>query len=657
MKHLFLAFCILCLDLTPTVIEPPDWDFDAQLAAYFAAETEKVTKRTAEELSNIKDWPAFQVQARTELQDMLGLLPWPARTDLKATITGTVEHEEFTVQKLHFQSMPGLYVTANLYLPKNRKEKAPAVIYVCGHATVKKEGYNYGAKAHYQHHPAWFARNGYVCLILDTVQLAEIEGIHHGLHRYERWWWQSRGYTPAGVEAWNGIRAIDYLQSRPEVDPDRIGITGRSGGGITSWWVAALDDRIQVAVPVAGITDLQDQIVNGCIEDHCDCMFMPNFHQWDFPKLAALVAPRPLLISNTDRDIMFPVAGVFRVYQQVRQVYEQLGAGEDLALNITSGPHRDEQESRVHAFRWLNRYLFGREDLIDKQAVKFFEPEQLRVFDEIPGDQINTRIDELFNAAAPPLQEVLKQLSPEAAEVQWRKDLKRVFANWPDEQLPASPEEVERVASDALQLTIYRLATDAHTHLPLFRISSRKRTAAAKTHLIILDNDNWPEWMARLATAFPGGVFWRDTTGSSAPAKDLFPELSAYDELYLVSMRGAGPAKFSGNAFKQAQIRKRFHLLGQSLQSMQTGDLRRAFEAVQKSRAGKEQSLDVSADGISAGMALYASLFVDSGLMLKLSHLPESHMAGPYYPGILRYMDVPAAEMMAGKMHELRIMR
>lgn len=657
MKHLILCvlFVLPNLPYSPAVSEPPTWDFDAQLSSYLAAATEKIQQRTTQELANIEDWAGFQAKARTELQDMLGLLPWPEKSDLQATITGTVEHEAFTVQKLHFQSLPGLYVTANLYLPKGPKVKAPAVIYVCGHATVKKDGYNYGAKAHYQHHPAWFARNGYVCLILDTVQLGEIEGIHHGLHRYERWWWQARGYTPAGVEAWNGIRAIDYLQSLPEVDPERIGITGRSGGGITSWWVAALDDRIKVTVPVAGITDMQDQIVNRCIEDHCDCMFMPNFYQWDFPKLAALVAPRPLLISNTDRDIMFPVNGVFRVYQQVRGIYEQLGASEQLALNITSGPHRDEQESRVHAFRWLNRYLQEREDLIDKQAVKFFEPEQLRVLDKIPADQINTRIDEVFNTAAPPLEAVLKEMSPEAAELQWRKDLDRVFANWPQEQQAVIMEKLGTVSSDDYQLTTYRVNTDEHTYLPLFRIRSNENNATTKKHLIILDSDNWPDWQTRLASAFPEETLWNGAKGNKASTPVLFPELSDHDELYLLCMRGAGPTAFSGNAFQQAQIRKCFHLLGQSLQSMQTWDLHRAIMAIQQKTDTKDLPLELSADGIAAGMLLYASLFSERGLKLNLSHLPQSHMEGPFYPGILRYMDLPAAKMMAAKAHKLYI--
>src|SRR5439155_1435406 len=83
---------------------------------------------------------------------------------------------------------------------------------------------------------------------------------------FGRWWWASRGYTPAGVEAWNGIRALDYLETRPEVDRSRIGITGRSGGGAYSWWIAALDDRIKVAVPTAGITTLKNHILDGAID-------------------------------------------------------------------------------------------------------------------------------------------------------------------------------------------------------------------------------------------------------------------------------------------------------------------------------------------------------------------------------------------------------
>jgi len=92
-------------------------------------------------------------------------------------------------------------------------------------------------------------------------------------NRYNRWWWPARGYTPAGIECWNGIRAIDYLQSRPEVDLERIAVTGISGGGAASFWIAAADERIKVAVPVSGMSDLEEYVGEKVVNGHCDCMF------------------------------------------------------------------------------------------------------------------------------------------------------------------------------------------------------------------------------------------------------------------------------------------------------------------------------------------------------------------------------------------------
>ena len=237
-----------------------------------------------------------RVEREKELLEMLGLNPMPAKEDLNAEITKTTEGEGFKVHCLHFQSVPNLYVTGNLYVPNDipKDKKLPAILYVCGHGAVKKDGVSYGNKVHYHHHGSWFARNGYVCLTIDSLQLGEIEGIHHGTYRYDMWWWLNRGYTPAGVEAWNCVRALDFLETLPYVDKEKFGVTGRSGGGAYSWWIAAIDQRIKAAVPVAGITDLRNHVVDGCVEGHCDCMFFVNTYQWDYPMLAAMIAPRPL---------------------------------------------------------------------------------------------------------------------------------------------------------------------------------------------------------------------------------------------------------------------------------------------------------------------------------------------------------------------------
>ncbi len=293
---------------------------DAMLAAYFEKETRRLTARNAAFIENNTDWPAAQADLRRQLFEMLGLQPLPARSDLKATITGTTERDGVIVENLTFQSRPGLYVTANFYRPAKQDGPLPTILYVCGHGKVSIDGVSYGNKTSYQHHGTWFAKNGYNCLTIDTLQLGEIEGKHHGTHNLGRWWWNSRGYTPAGVEAWNSIRALDYLETRPEVDKEKFGVTGRSGGGAYTLWIAALDDRIKVAAPVAGITSMQNHVVDGCIEGHCDCMFMVNTYRWDFPLLTALIAPRPLMILNTDKDTIFPLDGVVDVYQKTRKV-------------------------------------------------------------------------------------------------------------------------------------------------------------------------------------------------------------------------------------------------------------------------------------------------------------------------------------------------
>src|SRR5215212_9354108 len=236
---------------------------DSSLLEYFKQETAELSGKCLTEIQTAAQWREAAPKYREQLAEMLSLSPMPARTPLNAKVAKRLEHDTFTVENLHFQSSPGLYVTANLYLPKNLTKPAPTILYVTGHGPVITNGVSYGNKVAYQHHGAWFARNGYACLIIDTLQLGEIQGLHHGTHTEGMWWWNSRGYSSAAVEAWNTIRAIDYLETRSEVDKEKIGVTGRSGGGAYSWSTVALDPRVKVAAPVAGITDLRNYVVDG----------------------------------------------------------------------------------------------------------------------------------------------------------------------------------------------------------------------------------------------------------------------------------------------------------------------------------------------------------------------------------------------------------
>ncbi len=617
--------------------EPHPWAVQPDLAAYFEAETAKLRDDCLADVHSIEDWKAKRGEFHGQLLEMLGLDPMPKRTDLKATITGRVERDDFSVENIHFQSRPGLYVTGNLWLPKGLDGPAPAVLYVCGHGGVKIDGVAYGNKTYYQHHGAWFARNGYVCLTIDSLQLGEIEATHHGTYRYKMWWWNNRGYTPAGVEAWNCIRALDYLQSRPEVDGERLGVTGRSGGGAYSWWIASIDDRIKAAVPVAGTTDLEDHVVGGCVEGHCDCMFMVNTYRWDYPLVAAMVAPRALLLENSDTDRIFPLEGVIRTHAKVRKVYGLHGAAKDFGLVITPGPHKDTQELRVSAFRWFNKYLKEDDTLLAMAAEKLLEPTDLKVFDTLPEDQLNTTIHETFVPLAPPPEVPKDKAQWQAMRDGWMEALRtKVFRGWPEDGQPLCLQERASTERNGMVLREYSYSSQDHVSLPLFVVGPAGKKGKDDVLLQVLDEEGWDEWGARLD--------WSPSGLSEEGVESHF--YSSKTQVFVVP-RGIGPTAWAGDEKKQTQIRRRFMLLGQTLDGMRIWDVRRAIQATRAIDDLKEGRLRVTATGQAAAYAVYAPLF-ESGIdRMVLSGLPLSHRDGPVLLNVRRFLDMPEVVAMA----------
>ena len=593
---------------------------DRMFAEYFRLETERLAASSLADGKTLRDWTDRRGQYREELFEMLGLSPRPAKTDLKPTITGRVEHAEFFVEKLHFQSLPGLYVTANLYVPKNLTGRAPAILYGCGHADVKDGKTSLGNKTGYQHHGEWFARHGYVCLAIDTIQLGELQGVHHGTRRFGQFWWNSRGYTPAGVEAWNGIRALDYLQSRPEVDPEKIGMTGRSGGGAYTWYTAALDERIKVAVPVAGITDLHNHVVDGTVKGHCDCMFMVNTYRWDYAKLAALLAPRPLLIANSDKDTIFPLDGVLRVHGAVARLYALHNASEKLGLLITEGPHKDTQDLQVPAFRWFNRWLKGTDPLISVAAEKLFEPKQLRVFPvgAEPKDERTTKIHETFVPMATPA------LPADAAawaqqRTAWMQALReKSFRGWPAAEEPLALGRRDRTGD----VETWDFITQGPIRLPLTVHRPANRAPVKRVLLYVLDRAE-PTPVSPAATVETAIVHF-------------FP-------------RGLGSTTSALTAADQNEVRRRYQLLGQTADGMRVWDIRRAVAALRTHPLFGDTPIQLVGTHDQAINALYASLFIDGLASVELVAPPASHMTGPDYLNVLRFLDIPQAAAMSAE--------
>jgi hypothetical protein len=649
----FLLIAFLASDAQIPKIAGQPTPGDARLADYFRNETAALSSNCLANIQTLDDWKSKRAEYRRQLQEMLGLWPMPERADLKPVVTGKITNDEFTVEKIYFQASPKLYVTADLYLPKNLDRPAPAILYECGHMRMVTNGVSVGNKAAYQQNGAWFARNGYICLVLDTVLAGEIEGIHTGTRDHGLWWWNSRGYTPAGVEAWFGIRALDYLCTRSEVDTNRIGITGHSGGGAYSWTVTALDDRIKAAAPLAGMADAQSHMLDGVIDSHCDCNFFVNIYRWDFPQVAALAAPRPLLIGGTDRDPLFHLDSTMRIYEKVRHIYQLYGATTNLALAIAPGPHMETPELQLAVLRWFNRFLKGEEPPVGMAAKSYFTPAELKVFETLPADSINTNIADTFVPMAGPEKKSAGELRAILRQ--------KVFSGWPEESLALESRRAFSIERDGIRFSAWDFTSQHDVPLRLYFLENAAARPAKTISLQVFDPPGWTNWLNVMSAEF-GGELTNELAGLIPPMADAgaFEQLKTEVAekniaLAFFAPRGVGPDAWSGGDKRLTQIRRRFMLLGQTLDGMRVWDIRRAIQAIHLVREGNPAKVKLRASDTMAANELYAALFEPAVSALDLVDLPKSHMEGPDYLGVLKVTDISqVTEVVAGRV-ELKL--
>jgi dienelactone hydrolase len=597
---------------------------DEMIYKYLCAQADNLSAKFIDGAQTVEEWQKKRPRLYEEYMDMLGLWPLPEKSPLKATITGHLEHEGVIIDKLHFQSKPGLYVTANLYRPKDPPaKKLPAIVYVCGHSNRGRDG----NKSAYQDQGMWFATSGYVCIVLDTLQLGEIKGIHHGTYGLRetnpvqvRWWWHSAGYTPAGVECWNGVRAIDYLVSRDDVDADRIGVTGISGGGAATFWIAAADARVKVAVPVSGMSDLQSYVKDKIVNGHCDCMFLYNTHQWDWTTIAALVAPRPLLFANSDDDKIFPMDGNRRVMEKLRRIYTMYGKAKLVDEYISKGPHEYRPDLRIAAFRFLNKHLKNDTTTPVKDAdFKTIPGKELRVFPtdaDIPKDALNGKIDETFVPRA-------KVPLPEAGKFEaWKKELltalrKTCFQAFPDE-IPQA-----------------KMAT---THGAVRNYWSTEPGIEVHGSGIVLNKKS-------TQTAEAPAIVFGPHAGGQQPDLKWLEQIPAPIGVALSPRGVAGGDGGQWTAKSPPNYVERSHaLLGRTV------DQGRVFDVISWMRSGsaggKKSKIPIKLYGRGeAGIiAAYANL-LQPGAAKEVVILdpPTSHQDGPHFLGVLRVLDIPEA--------------
>ncbi|MHB8956293.1 MAG: alpha/beta hydrolase [Pirellulaceae bacterium] len=558
-------------------------------------------------------WEATVSRRREMWREMLGLSPLPPRTPLVATITGVLERGDYVVEKIHFQSLRGAYVAGNLYRPAKSTGRLPAVLYLCGHSQGK-------VNPPYQAHPRWFGQHGYVALVLDPIQLGESQGFHHGTYRGERWDWPSRGYTPAGAEVWNAMRALDYLETRPDVDSERMGVTGLSGGGVISWCLGAADERVKVVVPVCQTGSIEQVVVDRATDGHCDCAFWINYYRWCWPDVGALIAPRSLLIASGSEDVLWRPSGYRDVAHRIRHQYALLEADNHFNLVEDRTPHGYTPQLRRAIFTWFNAHLKNDPAPVTDDVTDFVEPEEnLLVFGgNLPAEDEMRRIDKLLVQRAD-----LPVVTDEAAwRVHQEAAIKRLreltFRHTLAERVPRQRDFRADGSDERSTFATYVFESFDGMALGI----KTERSTGARGPLATLAFAVQPD--AR--STFAGGSSSRPGIGSEFA--------TAAVEVRNTAATSVGPGYLW-------TARRTYPLLGETLPERQVSDLLAAIALLrQEPMTGP---VAVYGQGYTSPLAIYAALLDPRITEIVLAECPATHEDPntPEFLGVLRIGDLP----------------
>ncbi len=333
-------------------------------------------------LQTVAAFEAHRERVRGAFLTAIGGLPGE-RTPLRPEVMGEIDAGAYTIQKLIYQSLPEFYVTSLLYLPKEREKRAPAVLFVCGHAEDAK------AYPRYQAVCADLASSGFVVLCMDPPGQGErfqywepetgrriiggctTEHTHAGLP------FILQGASVARQFVWDAIRAVDLLLERPDVDPDRIAVTGNSGGGTQASFLMVAEPRLAAAAPCTFIMTLESYLKTGQSQDAEQIVRGAFVHGPDHDDYLTCMAPKPVLVGAVAYDF-FPIEGTIEAVERAKRIYRLYGAEAKVTLVVTPSRHEYAPALREATVNWFRRHLQGREPDFRTGEPRTFPEETLR---------------------------------------------------------------------------------------------------------------------------------------------------------------------------------------------------------------------------------------------------------------------------------------
>ncbi len=618
---------------------------------YLARQAQQAIDRWKDDYEKRKtpeDIAAYQKRFRDAFVRAVG--GWPERTPLNPQVVGTVARQGYRVEKIIFESQPKLYVTALLFVPdaKRFQPPCPGVLVPCGHAFEAK-GYE-----EYQSLGALLALNGMAALVFDPIDQGE-----RGQYMAEDGWpklWGIDGHTVMGIgsiplgrnvalfEIWDGVRAIDYLQSRPEVDPNRIGCAGNSGGGTQTSYLMSLDDRIRAAGVSCFITSTARNLATRGVDDAEQQLFNQlnlGPHEADFIMMRA---PSPVLLCCATHDF-FDIGGTWESFRYAKRLFTRLGYAERVDITENDARHNFNSVQREAVARWMSRWLLLKDQVITEPKIELLTEKEYTC---APGGKV------MSLPGARSVYDLNEDYENELA--------KRRESSWAAGDRGTLLEEVRRLAG------IRRLADLPKPRVEILDTIVRKGYKIDK--LLIQPEDG---------ISLPALLFWPENPnpdrvvlylhdkGKAADAGvggAIEQRVQAGDVVLAVDVRGNGQTQSTtaglfGPDYEDAQVA---YMLGRSILGMRAEDiLVCAKYATERATGGRDGTVDLVATGNIGIPALHAAA-LEPGLfhsvklrrmLVSWSTIIHNRINGPavmacIIHGALQHYDLPNLEATLG---------
>jgi cephalosporin-C deacetylase-like acetyl esterase len=564
---------------------------------------------------------------------------FPDKTPLNARITGTLDRGDYKVEKLIYESQPHYYVTTSVFVPANGKPPYPAVLGTAGHSLEAK------SFALYQSVWIALAKRGILVLAYDPPGQGErlqyldpatgksrLSGGGTGEHSMAGMQCLLTGANIARYFIWDGIRGLDYLLTRRDVDPKRIGVTGNSGGGTQSSYLAAFEPRLAAAAPSCYLTSWE-KLWSGPGPQDAEQVFV-NFLKdgLDFPDFLIAFAPKPIQMATATRDF-FPIDGAKATYAEAHRIFEVMGVADHAGFFEFDDTHGWSKPRREATYRWFGRWLNGRDDDGVEPELKPDTPHDLQSSET---GQVSTTFTDA---------ETVQSINAKVGE--------RLYAH----RTGAGGKNIPALVRARLKMTPERGLTGSEARgeverngYKIEKIEIQSEAGITVPALVFVPADGAPRKPA---------VLYVNAAGKAADAGEggAIESVVREDKIVLaLDPRGWGESalrsKSSGGYASSYQMAMRALLVGKTMPGMQTTDVLRAFDYLTSRPDVDAKKISIHGKGKGGVLALYVAALEPRIASVVATGAPESYLsiarlkihddiADIVVPGVLHDFDLP----------------